>query len=134
MSMPRNNNSAGVVIGLLIFVVFGFVFFIPSIGIFQIFTIFPILFIIIFIGLIAGISSSSRRQNIIKTYKNENQAYSQKSNPYHIQNSQEQYKTQNYQIFEGEIESNQKIRFCQYCGNKIEKDAMFCHSCGSKVV
>ena len=133
MSMPRNNNPAGVVIALLIFVVFGFVFFIPSIGFFQIFTMFPIFFIIAIIGLIVAISSGNRRQNVIKTYKNENQGYSQKPNPYRVQNSQEQVNTSKYQRIEEETELKPIIRFCQYCGSKIERDAMFCHSCGSKL-
>jgi len=132
--MSRNNNPAGVIIGLLIFVVFGFVFFIPMTGFFTIFTIFPSIFIIIFIVAIIAITSNNRRPTANRVFNNENQVNTQKPNPYRVEyNSQEHVKTSQYHRVEEEIELKPIIRFCQYCGTKIERDAMFCHSCGSKL-
>jgi energy-coupling factor transporter transmembrane protein EcfT len=132
--MSRNNNPAGVIIGLLIFVVFGFVFFIPMTGFFTIFTIFPSIFIIIFIVAIVAITSNNRRPTTNNTFKNENQVNSQRTNPYRVKyNSQEHVKTSQYQRVEEENELKPIIRFCQFCGSKIERDAMFCHSCGAKL-
>ena len=134
MSMSRNNNPAGVIIGLLIFVYLGFVFFMPNMGSFPIFKVFPGVFIIIFIASIAAITSNKRRSTTNNAFKNENQVNAQKLNPYRVEyNSQEHIQTSHYQRVEEEIELKPIIRYCQFCGTKIERDAMFCHSCGSKL-
>ncbi len=130
MSMSRN-NPAGVIIGIFIFVVFGFVFFIPNM---LFLPVFPSFFIIIIIVSIAVSISSNRRPNANKAFKNENQVKTQKINPYRVESySQKNIKTSQYQRVEEEIELKPIIRFCQFCGTKIERDAMFCHNCGSKL-
>ena len=93
------NNPAGVIIGLFIFVVFGFVFFIPSTSFFPIFTIFPSFFIIIIIVSLASIAANNRRQN---TLKNENQVNTQRTNPYRVE-YQKNFKTSQYQRVDEEI-------------------------------
>ncbi|MHA1670958.1 MAG: zinc ribbon domain-containing protein [Promethearchaeota archaeon] len=137
MSMSRNNPTGAIIsilAGIIIFVVFGFVFFIPSIGFFPMISIFPSFFIIVFIVLIAVVSSNNRSQKTNKTFKNENQVNIQKANPYRIDNkSQNNIKTTQYQWADEEIELKPIIKFCQFCGTKIEKNAIFCHSCGSKI-
>lgn len=127
------NNPAGVIIGLFIFVVFGFVFFIPSIS-FIPYTIFPSFFIIILIVSIIASTSNNRKPTDNEAFKNENQVNTQKANPYRVENNSQKYvKTSQYQRVEEEIESKPIIRFCQFCGTKIERDSMFCHNCGSKL-
>ncbi|MHA1375934.1 MAG: zinc ribbon domain-containing protein [Promethearchaeota archaeon] len=131
MSMSRNNP--GVIIGLFIFVVFGFVFFIPRMS-FIPFTIFPSFFIIILIVSIVATTSNNRKPNAKKVFKNENQVNTQRTNPYRVEyNPQKNVKTSQYQRVNEELELKPTIRFCQFCGTKIERDAMFCHNCGSKL-
>ena len=132
MSMARNNNSARVIIGL-IFIYLGFVFFMPNMGSSPIFKVFPGVFIIFFIVSIATITSK-RRSTANRAFINENQVKIQKINKYRTEYySQKNIKTSQYQRVDEEIELKPIIRFCQFCGTKIERDAMFCHSCGSKL-
>lgn len=136
MSISRNNNSAATVVGIILFSLFllGFMTFLINRSIITIFpSIFIIIFVIIFIVSISSIVSKSRRPRGYNEYKSNNQLYTQKSNPYRVQSSQEEIKTSQYQRIEEEIELQPFIRFCQYCGTKIERDAMFCHKCGSKL-
>jgi len=135
--MPQNNPLGaviGLMIGLIGFVVFGFVFFIPSIGFFfPVFSIFPIFFILVFIIIAVASSSTRRNQTIIKEITSDPRVNTQKINPYRFENTYNQTTTSQYQRIEEEKELKPKIRFCQYCGNKIEKEAIFCHNCGSKL-
>ncbi|MHA1191399.1 MAG: zinc ribbon domain-containing protein [Promethearchaeota archaeon] len=134
MSMARNNNSARVTIGLLIFVYLGFVFFMPNMNSYPIFKVFPGIFIMFFIVSIATITSNKRRSTANRVFKNDNQVNTQNTNPYRAEYySQKNIKTSQYQRVDEEIELKPIIRFCQFCGAKIERDAMFCHSCGSKL-
>ena len=132
MSVSRNNNPAATIIGIVIGLLFllGIITFMTSL---SIFTLYPTFFIFIFIGSIVSIISKSRRPYNNNSYKAENQVNTQKSNPYRVQKSQEQIKTSQYQRVEEDIELKPIIRFCQFCGSKIERDAMFCHNCGSKL-
>ena len=132
MSVSRNNNPAATIIGIVIGVLFllGIMTFMTSL---SIFTLYPTFFIFIFIGSIVSIISKSRRPYNNNSYKAKNQINTQKSNPYRVQKSQEQIKTSQYQRVEEDIELKPIIRFCQFCGSKIERDAMFCHNCGSKL-
>ncbi len=132
--MSRNNNPAGVVIGLLVFLYIGFVFFIPRMGFYPVFTIFPGIFILIFIASMATIISNKRSSTANRAFKNENQINIQKPNPYRVENrSQDHLTNSSYQRVEEEIEVKPIIRFCQYCGTRIERDSMFCHNCGIKL-
>jgi len=132
--MSRNNNPIGLIVGLLIFAYFGFVLLFPNMGFFPMFKVFPSFFIIIFIVSLATITSNKRRSTVNRAFKNENQVNNQNINPYRVENeSVEHLKTSYHQRDEEVIEENPTFRFCQFCGTKIERDAMFCHSCGSKL-
>jgi hypothetical protein len=132
VSVSRNNNPAATIIGIVIGVLFllGILTFMTSLGIFILY---PMFFITIFIGLLVSIISKSRRPYNNNSYKVENQVNVQKPNPYRVQNSQEQVKSSLHQRFQEELKLKITIRFCQFCGSKIDRDALFCHSCGSKL-
>jgi hypothetical protein len=131
--MSRNNNPAGIIIGLILFAYIGFIFLFPNMRFFPIFTIFPSFFIIIFIISIATIASNKRRTTPNSVYKIENQGNNRIRNPYRVQFPQEAVKTSRYQKVEEDDEESPIVRFCQFCGTKIERDAIFCHRCGSKL-
>jgi hypothetical protein len=123
--MARNNPAAGCICAM-----FGLIF----VGIFLIrlpfmlFSLFPmIIFIIIIFGII--ISASSRRQRELRI--NELNPQIPKFNPYRVDNSN----TKQVQIQNKKPESNfnRKVRFCHFCGTKLEQDAIFCHACGIKI-
>ena len=130
--MARNNNSARVTIGLLIFVYLGFVFFMPNMSSYPIFKVFPGIFIMFFIISITTITSNKRRSTANRVFKNDNQVNTQNTNPYRVENKTYEH-VKRCQRVEEEVELKPIIRFCQFCGTKIERDARFCHSCGSKL-
>jgi len=141
------SNPGAVIAGLIIFLVFGIMFFLffNRSGVFgfqfnMIFIIggFSVFFMIILVVSFAVAATS-------KTYKpprnrtfNEYYRIPQKQaniiNPYKVPRSTE---GQNKEIFG---ENNQryipvvgKIIYCRYCGAKRDKDAIFCHMCGNKL-
>ena len=145
----RNGRSStgAVIAGLIIFLIFGIMFFLffNRSGVFGfqfnvIFIIggFSVFFMIIIVVSFAVVATS-------KTYKpprnrtfNEHYRIPQKQanilNPYKVPRSTE---GQNKEIFG---ENNQrdipivgKIIYCRYCGAKRDKDAIFCHMCGIKL-
>ena len=127
--MHQKNSAVGVVICLISFVLFGLFFGLrPFIG-FSFFPMFPAIFIFIFI-IIAAATSVENSKNRQKNYYN-NQTYSQVplKNPYIIQN------TRKIEIQEDTEETKEIIRaqYCQYCGVKIDRDANYCHNCGTNL-
>jgi len=145
----RNGRSStgAVIAGLFIFLIFGIMFFLffnrSGVFGFQ----FNIIFIIggfsVFFLFILGVSCAVAATS--KTYepprnRNSNEHYRipQKPanilNPYKVPRSTE---GQNREIF---VEINKRnipvveeINYCRYCGAKRDKDAIFCHMCGSKL-
>ena len=138
--MSRNNSGIGCIIGLIFFLGFG-VFF--SLGLspftfFRIMPFFPMIFVIFIIG-IAGAASASSRRSKRSTYcspksHNQYQYYTPevpRSNPYIVKTSSSS-KVRPIYIEDAEPEKP-KPNFCQFCGTKKDKNAIYCHDCGSKL-
>jgi hypothetical protein len=135
--MPRNNSIIGSIIGLIIFLGFG-VFFLFGWGSFNIFNFlpfFPMIFIIIIIGIAGAASASSRRSTCCSPKShNQYQYYTPevpRSNPYIVKTSSSSTVRPIY-IEDAEPEKP-KANFCQYCGTRKDKNAIYCHDCGSKL-
>ena len=135
--MPRNNSIIGSIVGLTIFLGFG-VFFLFSwspFGMFSFMPIFPMIFVIIIIG-IAGAASASSRRSISCSPKSHNQYqyYTPevpRSNPYIVKTSSSSTVRP---IFIEDVEPEKpKANFCQFCGTQKDKNAIYCHNCGSKL-
>jgi len=134
-------TRGGAIVGALIFAgILGLIFFL-FFNRFNRFTI-PIWFIIsglgVFLIIIVGISAiaSSMSQNyvkpkesIYKQYQSNLQGQAQQSNPYIYQNSIRK-RLEGNQI---EVYPVEEVNYCRYCGSKIDRDAIFCHQCGSKI-
>ena len=148
-SRRRSSRSSigAVIVGLLIFLIFGifFLVFFNRSGLFG-FN-FPVIFIIlgfvVFITVILGISIAA--SSMSKTYKTPKanihsqnheiiQGQTFQQNPYvvrePIQKSTEpQYQEKPTEVFPIVNE----INFCRYCGGNIDRESRFCHQCGSKL-
>jgi len=136
--MPRNNSIVGSIVGLIIFLGFGvfFLFGLSPFTFFGIMPFFPMIFFIIIIGGIVGAASASSRRSSCCSPKSQNQYqyYSQevpRTNPYIVKTSSSSTVRPIY-IEDAEPEKP-KAYFCQYCGTKKDRNAIFCHSCGSKL-
>ncbi|MFX0047829.1 MAG: hypothetical protein ACFE8G_06620 [Candidatus Hermodarchaeota archaeon] len=142
--MPRNNSIAGFLIGLIVFLGFG-VFFLFGWGRFNIFNVisfFPMIFVIIIIGIAGVASANSRRSNCCPPKsQNQYQYYTQEvprtnsmyvnQNPYVVKNSTNSTVRT---IYIEEDEPEKPItKFCQYCGTKKDRNAIYCHNCGTKL-
>jgi ribosomal protein L40E len=146
----RNGSSrsrfGAVIAGLVLCLAFGvfFMFFFNRSG-FMGFN-FPLIFIIIgfviFFIVIIGISvtATSMTKTVDKPKIRLHSQYTaprhqpQRPNPYisrrdsqEAVNQQPEEPEENKRKFEGEI------KYCQYCGAKIDRDANFCYQCGSKI-
>ena len=136
--MPRNNSIVGSIVGLMIFLGFG-VFFLFGLSPFTFLSImpfFPMIFIIIIIGGVVGaVSASSRRSTCCSPKPNNQYQYVTtevpRSNPYVVKTSSNSMYRPIY-IEDAEPEKP-KTNFCQYCGTKKDKNAIYCHSCGIKL-
>ena len=127
--MHQKNSAVGIVICLISFVLFGLFFGLRPFIDFSFFPMFPAIFIFVFI-IIAAATSVENSKNRQKNYYN-NQTYSQVplKNPYIIQN------TRKIEIQEDPEDTKEIIRaqYCQYCGVKIDRDANYCHNCGTNL-
>lgn len=145
--MSRNNSTVGSLIssliGLIIFVGFG-AFFLLRLSPFvflRIMPFFPMIFIIIIIG-IAGAATARSRRSACCSQKphNQNQFHNQyqystsevpRSNPYIVKASSSSTVRP---IFIDDVEPEKpKANFCQFCGTKKDRNAVYCHSCGTKL-
>ncbi len=143
---PRNRSAGAIVLGLLLFFVFGiiiFTFFFRSDG----FTMIPLwpmitvfggfIFFVIIIGVIASsMSAPPKKANVepINSYQYQPQEPSHQYNPYKIQNSiQKQPEESIYGEVKQDIPNVIDINYCRFCGSKVDRDARFCHQCGTKV-
>ncbi|MHA2281747.1 MAG: zinc ribbon domain-containing protein [Promethearchaeota archaeon] len=141
------SRVGGLIAGLVIFLIFGvffFIFFNRS-GIFG-FN-FPVIFIIIgfvvFIMVILGISIAA--SSMSKAYKppianvhRQNPEIIQKQtiqqNPYIVREPIQKRLEPQYQEKPAEVLPKVNgINFCRYCGEKVDREARFCHQCGSKL-
>jgi hypothetical protein len=94
----------------------------------------------VIIGTIAAVASSmsSSTQNVRNEHmKQMNSIEKQEQallNPYVMQkSSQKQYGESVYQEVKREIPVISDINYCRYCGEKIDRDAKFCHQCGIRL-
>jgi len=142
-----NNRNRGfrtrggaVAAGLIFCVVLGLIFFL-FFNRFNGFTI-PIwliisglgVFIIIIVGITAVASSMSQnyvkpKESIYNQSQSNLQGQPQQSNPYIYQDSIRK-RLEGYQI---ETPLVEEVNYCRYCGSNIDRDAIFCHQCGSKI-
>ena len=138
--MSRNNSTIGSLIGLIIFVGFGvfFLFGFSPFPFFRIMPFFPMIFVIFIIGIAGAASASSKRTRRSTCYppKSHNQYHYNtqevpRSNPY-IDNTSSSSTVRLIYIEDAEPEKP-KANFCQFCGTKKDKSAIYCHDCGSKL-
>jgi hypothetical protein len=145
--MPRNNSGIGCcIIGLIFFLGFGVFSSLrsSSFSLYNIMPLFPMIFVI-FIIVIAGVgSASSKRSKHSKHSKHSTccspKARNQyqyitpkvpKSNPYIVKASSSSMIRPIY--IEDTEPEKPKTNFCQYCGTKKDRNAIYCHSCGTKL-
>ena len=138
--MPRNNSIIGSIVGLIIFLGFGVFFFLglSPFTFFSIMPFFPMIFVIVIIGIVGVASANSRRSthsNCCSPNPNNQYQYVTpevpRSNPYIVKTSNNSMYRPMY-IEDAEPEKP-KTNFCQYCGTKRDKNATYCHSCGIKL-
>ena len=133
----RNSRSEWIVV-LILFIGFGPLLFIlvqPFI-IFLLAPFYPLIFISIFMIAAAYASSgkSKRCKPVQKKYDQFSQQQVPRVNPYVVRNSvrndSQTLLVEDYKPIEP---TKPKALFCQFCGTRIDKDARFCHQCGSKL-
>ncbi|MFX1588926.1 MAG: zinc ribbon domain-containing protein [Promethearchaeota archaeon] len=125
--MHQRNPAAGIIICLISFVLFGLFFALrPFIG-FSFFPMFPAIFIFIFIIIAAATSVENSKKTQKNYYNNQNYTQAPLKNPYIIQN------TRKIEIQEDTREII-RAQYCQYCGVKIDRDANYCHNCGTNLL
>jgi len=87
---------------------------------------FPAIFIFIFIIIAAATSVENSKKRHQNYYNNQDSSQVPLKNPYIIQN-----------IRKIDIQEDTKevirAQYCQYCGVKIERDANYCHNCGTNL-
>jgi len=143
--MSNKNSGAGCIVGALVFMVFGLFFIIeipfsilPVIFrvISSIIPYFPLILIFIFIIAVSGASSgkSKRCKPVQKNYDQDHHKQVPRVNPYivrgSVRNDVQTLIVEDYKPIEP---TKPKALFCQFCGTRIDKDARFCHQCGSKL-
>ena len=135
--MSNRNSGAGCIVGSLFFMAFG-LFFILDVpfSIFPFIGIFPAILIFIVIIAVVGASSgkSKRYKPVQKKYDQYSQQQVPRANPYivrsSVRNDVQTLLVEDYKPIEP---TKPKASFCQFCGTRIDKDARFCHQCGSKL-
>ncbi len=136
--MSNRNSRSGWKIGLIFFIGFGPLYFIlvqPFI-ISLLIPFFPVIFISIF--MITAAYASSGKSKCCKPVQKKYDQYSQqqvpRANPYivrsSVRNDVQTLLVEDYKPIEP---TKPKASFCQFCGTRIDKDARFCHQCGSKL-
>jgi hypothetical protein len=140
------SNTGAVIAGLLIFLIFGvmfFLFFNRSMVIeFQsniIFMIggFSVFFMIIIVVCFAAATSktfSPPKNGISNEYNRISQKQAKILNPYKVSRSTEgQIEELIEERSKRDIPVVEEINYCRYCGAKRDIDAVFCHMCGTKL-
>ncbi|MHA1461280.1 MAG: hypothetical protein ACTSO8_07335 [Promethearchaeota archaeon] len=135
--MPRNNSIVGSIVGLIIFLGFGmfFLFGLSPFSLFNFMPFFPMIFIIIIIGIAGAASASSRRSTSCSSKSHSQYQYYTPevsiSNPYNVKTSSSSTVRSIY--IEGAEPEKPMANFCQYCGTKKDKNAIYCYDCGTKL-
>ena len=142
--MPRNNSGIGCcIIGLIFFLGFGVFSSLrsSSFSLYNIMPLFPMIFVIFIIVVVGAASTSSKRSKHSKNSTccspkshNQNQYITPKvprSNPYIVKASSTSTVRPIY--IEDAKPEKPKTNFCQYCGTKRDRNAIYCHSCGIKL-
>ncbi len=144
------SNKLGVIIGLIFALVLGVMFFFFfGMGGFTIMSSIPWIFIssigiflvLIVVMAVAASNMSSpknpynKEQSISIQKENQQFLQSQQVNPYKIQRSfQNQTSiTITDRVKDDPFSQKVETNFCGFCGAKIEREAAFCHLCGSKL-
>ena len=135
--MPRNNSIIGSIVGLMVFLGFG-VFFLFGVGkfsAFHFFPMFPMIFVCVIIGIVGAASARSRQSTCCAPKSQNNyQHYTQelpRSNPYIVKTSSSS--TVRQIPIEDEVPEKPLTNFCQYCGTRKDRNAIYCHNCGTKL-
>jgi len=136
--MSNRNSGSGCIVGLLFFMTFG-LFFILDVpfSIFPFMGFFPVIFIFIVI-IAAAAGASSGKSKCCKPGQKKYDQYSQqqvpRENPYIVRSSvRNDVQTSLVEVYKPIEPTKPKALFCQFCGTRIDKDASFCHQCGSKL-
>ncbi len=135
--MSRNNSIIGSIVGLIIFLSIG-VFFLFGSSPFFLFNFtpfFPMIIIIIIIGIAGAASASSRRSTCCSPKSNNKYPYYPqevpRANPYVVKSSSSSMVRPIY--IEDTEPEKPKANFCQYCGTRKDRNAIYCHNCGTKL-
>ena len=133
----RNSRSEWIVV-LILFIGFGPLLFIlvQPFVIFLLAPFYPLIFISIFMIAAAYASSgkSKRCKPVQKKYDQFSQQQVPRVNPYVVRNSvRNDSQTLLVEDYKPVEPTKPKALFCQFCGTRIDKDARFCHQCGSKL-
>lgn len=124
--MHQRNSAAGIVICMISLVLFGLFFGLrPLIG-FSFFPMFPAIFVFIFIIIAAATSVENSKKRHKNYYTNQDYSQVPLKNPYIIQN------TRKIDI-QDDTKEIIRAQYCQYCGVKMERDANYCHNCGTNL-
>jgi len=133
----RNSRSEWIVV-LILFIGFGPLLFIlvQPFVIFLLAPFYPLIFISIF--MIAAAYASSGKSKHCKPVQKKYDQFSQQQvprvNPYVVRNSvRNDSQTLLVEDYKPVEPTKPKALFCQFCGTRIDKDARFCHQCGSKL-
>ncbi|MFW9971071.1 MAG: zinc-ribbon domain-containing protein [Candidatus Odinarchaeota archaeon] len=140
------SSAIGRILGIIVMlIIFGFLFLVffnnfdgfMSPMIFMI-SGFGIFFVIIIVIAVAAVSMSTAykkpKEDYIKPYEYQPQQQTPQSNPYIIRESiPKQPEIPKYEENEREIPIFSEINYCKYCGSKVDKNAIFCDQCGTKL-
>ncbi|MHA1376027.1 MAG: zinc-ribbon domain-containing protein [Promethearchaeota archaeon] len=137
MSNKNRNSRSGCIVGLLFFMVFVFFFILEvPFSLFQFTWFFPVIFIFIVIIAAAGASSGKPKccKPEQKIYDHYLQQQVPRVNPYIVRRSvTNDVQTLLVEDYKPKEPTKLEALFCQFCGIRIDKDARFCHQCGSKL-
>jgi len=124
--MHQKNSAVGIVLCMIGFIMFGLFFGLQSYIGYFFFPIFPGIFILIIIIIVAAVGIENSRARY-KAYSNNiyNDIPTVK-NPYVIQ------KVKPIEV-KDDTEKVIRAQYCQYCGVNIEREANYCHNCGTNL-
>ena len=135
--MSNRNSGVGCIVGLFFFMAFGFIFILEvPFSLIQFMPFFPVILVFFFIIVAAGASSGKSKccKPEQKNYDQYSQQQVPKVNPYivrsSVRNDAQTLLVEEYKPIEP---TKSQALFCQFCGTRIDRDARFCHQCGSKL-
>ncbi|MFX1309643.1 MAG: zinc ribbon domain-containing protein [Promethearchaeota archaeon] len=141
----RSRGTSAIAALVIFFLIFGVLFFVffnrmsgftmPIWTIIIGFGIF-LLIITVIIAIAASMSDTYKKpkERHLNSQPYQAQKQTQQTNPYIYQNTiQKQFELPQYKEIKREIPIVSDIKYCIYCGAKVERDAVFCHQCGIKL-